>query len=130
MPLHKFGTKPPRREEVRTQPISVFWKVLSYVTHQPKRLLGGVKFEIFAQNVIAIQPKATNTLTLGLGVEMTVGVCLISLRQSIKELKCGLQNKVVSDDVVNDIIVSIQNNSDSVVTINAGDSLCYVNYLR
>ena len=128
-PLHKFGTKPTRQAEVRTQPLQVHWKITRGVTHNPVRLLGGVRWEIFAQNVITIQPKTTTTLTLGLGVEMSAGLCLISLKQSIKEQRCSLQNEVVSDDVVDDIIVTIQNNSDSVVTINAGDSLCRVNYL-
>jgi len=129
-PLHKFITKPTRQAEVRTQPISVSWKVKSNVTHAPKRQRGGLRWEIFAQNVITIQPRATNTLLLGLGVEMTGGVCLVSLRQSIKERRCSLQDGEVSEDVVDDIIVSIQNNSDSLVTINGGESLCYVNYIQ
>ena len=128
-PIHKFGTKPTRPVEVRTQPVSVFWKITSGVTRTPVRQLGGLRWEIFAQNDITIQPKAANTLRLGLGVEMSAGLCLVSLRQSIKERRCSLLDGVISEDVVvDDIIVSIQNNSDSAVTINQGDSLCFVNY--
>jgi hypothetical protein len=49
----------------------------------------------------------------------------VSLKQTLKIKRCSLQDGVVSE-TVDDIIVTIQNNSDNEVTINAGDSLCFV----
>ena len=49
----------------------------------------------------------------------------VSLKQDLKIKRCSLQDGVVSE-TVDDIIVTIQNNSDTVVTINARDSLCFV----
>jgi len=85
--------------------------------HRPIRLLGSLRWEMFSQNDVTIPPKGTITLDLGLGVRITRGVCLISL----KERRCTLQ-----DGIVEDIIIIIQNNSDSEVTINKG--LVYINY--
>src|SRR6218665_1828174 len=127
MPIHKMGfTKPVIERYERTQPTSVHW-VPKEVTHSPNRLLGGLRWEMFSQNGINIPSKGTIALQLGLGVKMTRGICLISLRQYIKEKGCSLQNAIVAENV-DDIIISIQNYSDSDVTINKGDSLCYVNY--
>jgi len=82
---------------------------------------------MFFQNDINILSKGTIALQLGLGVRMTRVICLISLRQYIKEKGCNLHNAIVAENVDN-IIINIQNYSDSDVTINKGDSLCYVNY--
>jgi len=64
-------------------------------------------------------------LELGLGIRITRGMCLITLRQYIKDKRYSLQNPIVAEDV-DDIIIIIQNISDSDVTINRCDSLCYV----
>lgn len=125
MPVHKFVRKY-TQEIKRVQPNSVFW-IPKQVTHSPIRLNGGLKWEIFAQNNINIQPKGIFTAILGFGVRMTRGLCLISLRQDLKLKRLSLQDGVVSEDV-DDIIITIQNNSDSIITINAGQSLCFINY--
>jgi hypothetical protein len=49
----------------------------------------------------------------------------ISLRQDLKIKRLSLHNGVVSESV-DDIIITIQNNSDEAVTVNAGESLCFV----
>jgi len=77
-------TKPVIERHERTQPTSVHW-VSKEVMHSPIRQLGGLRWEIFSQNVITIPPKGTIALEIGLGVRMSRGVCLISLRQYIKE---------------------------------------------
>jgi hypothetical protein len=53
------------------------------------------------------------------------GVCLVSLRQNLKVKRCSLHDGFVAEPV-DDIIVTIQNNSDVAVTILKGDSLCFV----
>jgi len=125
MPVHKFITKPERRH-VRTQPESVHWAPKE-VTHRPLRQNGGLRWEIFSQQLITIQPGGIFMAVLGFGVRMTRGICLVSLRQELKQKRCSLHDGTVSEDV-DDIIITIQNNSDSIITILEGDSLCYVNY--
>ena len=125
MPVHKFIMKA-QTKNTRTQPDSVNWRPRD-VLHKPIRKNGGLRWEIFAQQPISIQPGKTFTAALGFGVEMTRGMCLISLRQELKLKRCSLQDGTVSEDVA-DIIITIQNNSESAVIINEGDSLCYINY--
>ena len=125
MPVHKFITRA-EIETSRTQPDSVIWMPRD-VLHKPIRQKGGLRWEIFAQQPILIQPGKTLTATLGFGVRMTRGICLISLRQELKLKRCSLQDGTVSEDV-EDIIITIQNNSESEVVINEGDSLCYIIY--
>ena len=122
MPVHKFITK---QRRARIQPNSVHW-IPKEVTHNPIRQNKGLRWEIFSQQLITIQPGKTFTAVLGLGVQMTKGICLASLKQEIKEKKCSLQDGVIAS--TEDIIVTIQNNSDHEVIINEGDSLCYVSY--
>lgn len=126
MPIHKFITKRNSPRRARTQPKSVVW-LPKEVTHKAIRQQGTQRWEIFAQRAITIQPRSSVSQELGFGVRITRGVCLISLRQAIKEKRCSLQDGTISEDV-QDIVITIQNNSDSVVTLNEGDSLCYINY--
>ena len=129
-PLHKFITKPTRPSVVRTQPKSVHWTLASKeaATYKPLRQRGGLRWEIFAQRAITIQPGETETLALGLGVRMTRGMCLVSLRQEIVEKGCTLREGGTVSGNVADIVIVIQNDSDSVVSVNEGDSLCYIDY--
>jgi len=119
MPIHKFITK--RRHE----PPAIRWRVRE-TTHMPAQIHSS-KWEIFAQRDIKIKPSSSVTLALAFGVQMTRGMCSISLRQRLKEMRCSLQDGVVSENV-EDILVTIQNNSDTIVTINEEDSICYINY--
>jgi hypothetical protein len=117
MPVHKFITKH-THDAVRWLP--------GETTYSPIQI-EGMKWEVFAQKLVTVQPKSSVTLGLGLGVLMTRGLCFISLRQDLKEKRCSLQDGAVSEDVDN-IIITIQNNSDCPVIINEGDSLCYVTH--
>jgi hypothetical protein len=83
------------------------------------------RWEIYAQESFTIQPRASFTAILRFGVIIRRGIVFASLKQDLKIKRCSLQDGVVSE-TVDDIIVTIQNNSDTAVTINAGDSLCFV----
>jgi hypothetical protein len=117
MPVHKFITK--------RASVQIKW-LPKEVSHTPTQLDGN-RWEVFAQKVVTISHRSSVTLALGLGVSMARGMCFISLRQNLKEKRCSLQDGTVSEDVDN-IIVTIQNNSDSPVIINEEDSLCYVTF--
>jgi dUTPase len=128
MPVHKFITEPGREIQL-LQPDSIHW-LPQKVKHNPIRQSGGLRWEIFAQSTITIQPKGTHMTELGFGVRMTgEGLCLLSLSKDLKQKQCCLQDGSVTFDV-DDIIVTIENKSDSLVTINEGQSLCYIIFCK
>ena len=118
MPLHKFITK------YDDETVNWFPKQVKYppVRHSQN------KWRIFTQDSITIQPRGTFTAVLAFGVTMdTNGICLVSLKQDLKQKRLSLQDGTVSEDV-DDIIITLQNNSNSEVTIAEGQSFCFVNY--
>ena len=118
MPVHKFIHKCQRREEP-----PVVYRPQSDLQYPPQARNG--RWEIYAQESSTIQPRSYVTAILKFGVLIRRGMVFVSLKQDLKIKRCSLQDGVVSE-TVSDIIVTIQNNSDEGVTINAGDSLCYV----
>ena len=118
MPVHKFITKHERRP-----PAPIRWLLHESLTHPANPLPG--KWEIFTQQALTIQPRVALTISLKMGVLLIRGVCIVSLRQSLKEQRCSLQDGFVAESV-DDIIVTIQNNSDTAVNITEGESLCFV----
>lgn len=120
MPIHKFIHK-----YERPPPAPVKWLQHENLAHPVNPLPR--KWEIFSQEQITIHPRLAITLSLGIGVLIIRGVCSVSLRQTLKEKRCSLQDGFVAESVDN-IIVTIQNNSDNVVNISAGESLCFVSH--
>ena len=118
MPIHKFITK-----YERPPPAPVKWVPHENLAHPAEPLHG--KWEIFAQQSLTIQPRVALTISLKMGIRLIRGVCSVSLRQGLKEKKCSLQDGFVAESV-DDIIVTIQNNSDVAVNIAEGESLCFV----
>jgi hypothetical protein len=120
MPIHKFIHK---YERPPSAPVK--WIPHENLAYPAKPLPG--KWEIFTQNELSILPRSVTTLTLGIGVQLMRGVCSVSLRQLLKEKRCSLQDGFVAESV-DDIIVTIQNNSDAAVCIVEGESLCFVTH--
>lgn len=118
MPVHKFINKYQRREE----PPAVH-RPHSDLQYPPSARNG--RWEVYAQESFTIQPRSSFTAILKFGVLIRRGMVFVSLKQDLKVKRCSLQDGVVSE-TVDDIIVTIQNNSETTVTINAGDSLCFV----
>jgi hypothetical protein len=118
MPIHKFITK-----RNRPDPPPVVYRPHEGLQYPPAPRPG--RYEVFAQEQFTIQPRTSFTAILKFGVIIRSGMVFVSLRQDLKIKRLSLQDGVVSE-TVDDIIVTIQNNSDVAVTINAGDSLCYV----
>ena len=115
---HKFGNK-----VLRPEPPQVVYKPHENLQHPPiPRLL---KYEIFAQENFTVEPKSTITLVLKFGVIVRSGLVFCSLNQNLKLKKLSLQNSIIAESV-DDIVITIQNNSDVVVTIAVGDSICFV----
>jgi hypothetical protein len=120
MPIHKFI-----RKYERPLPVPVKWLQHENLAHPAKPL--PAKWEILAQHSLTIQPRLAITLSLGIGVRLIRGVCSVSHRQTLKEKRCSLQDGFIAESV-DDIIITIQNNSDAVVNIEAGESLCFVSH--
>jgi hypothetical protein len=68
-------------------------------------------------------------LTLQIGVNLSMGVVLISLDDKLKAVRCSLMNESVAAPSHN-IITTIQNNSDKSAKINKGDELCYLSFIN
>jgi hypothetical protein len=120
MPIHKFITK-----HERPPPAPIRWLQHENLAHPAEPLPG--KWEIFTQQSLTIQPRFALTISLRMGLRLTRGVCLVSLRQSLKEKRCSLQDGFIAESV-DDIIVTIQNNSDVAVNIVEGECLCFVTH--
>ena len=126
-PLHKFGTKPAYSKNFPINPVE--WLPKKGVMYIPVKQQGSQVWEIYAQREITINRKETETLELGLGVRMTRGWCQVSLSQEIRASGCGLRDDVVSKNA-EDIVITILNDSDSEVTVNEGDLLCFVRHTQ
>lgn len=117
-PIHKFIHKYQRLPEAP----------IVYRPHQDLQYPAVARpgrYEIFAQETFTVQPRSSFTAILKFGVIVRSGMVFVSLKQDLKVKRLSLQDGVVSE-TVDDIIVTIHNNSDVPVTVNAGDSLCFV----
>src|ERR1043165_2861064 len=124
-PIHKFIWKPASPKIFLINPIE--WLLKKEVSWPPVKQPGRVSYEIFAQREIAIEPKREVTLEIGLGVRMTKGWCGLTLGEEILASGCSLRGDgVVAEKYVEDIVITIVNDSASVVAIAAGDLLCIV----
>ena len=119
-PIHKFIHK-----HKRPTPAAVKWLPHENLAHPAKQLNG--KWIISMQQSLTIQPKAALPIKLKIGLRLFQGVCSVSLKQSLKEKRCSLQDGIIAESV-DDIIVTIQNNSKDAVNIVEGESLCFVTH--
>src|ERR1043165_4591649 len=124
-PMHKFIWKPARPKIFLIN--SVEWLPRKELAYIPAKQPGRASYEIFAQREITIEPKREVTLETGLGVRMTKGWCGVTLGQEILASGCVLRGEgIVDEKYVEDIVITIVNDSASVVVIAAGDLLCIV----
>ena len=84
-------------------------------------------WEIFIQEDIKLNPKEVKQIQLGLEFIMSEGVVLASLSNSLKFKHCKLQNEVSLEDA-EDIVITLMNNLNEVVNIQASELLCRVCY--
>ena len=123
-PLHKFITKPPRPKIFLINPVE--WLPKKELTRVPVRQPGSQIWDIFAQRTITIEPRETVTLELGLGVRMRKGWCPVYLGQEIRARGCVIQGEGNVFKNTTEIVITILNESDSIVVINEGDPFCLV----
>jgi hypothetical protein len=122
MPIHKFIRKQPR---VPTKPpVAVVWHPYENLEH-PSIQLDEFKWLVYSQEDITITPHNNNMLALKLGVNLSMEVVFISLDNKLKAARCSLMNESIAAPT-NNIITTIQNNSDKIVTINKGEEICYL----
>ena len=102
----------------------VWWKP-GEVIYNPRKL-DPMTWKILCQENIDILPEKSVLIALSFGVEMSEGATMISLDESLKRLKCGLQNEIES---TSDITIIILNNSTETVSISPGRDLCLLRYV-
>jgi dUTPase len=122
-PIHKFIWKPP--PQTITNPVE--WLPKKDLQYIPVRQHGSQRWDIFAQREITIQPNETAAIETGLGVRMTRGWCGVTLEQKILASGCVLRGDgVVTENAADGIVITIVNDSASVVTIPEGAPVCIV----
>ena len=84
---------------------------------------------VYAQEDMTVASHGSNMLTLQIGVNLSMGVVLISFYDKLKVARCSLMNESVAAPSPN-IITTIQNNSDKTVKINKGDEICYLTFIN
>ena len=126
MPIHKFIHKCPRVPS--RPPVAVVWHPYEDLQHPPVQL-DEFKWLVYAQKDITVVPHGSNMLTLQIGVNLSMGIVLISLDHKLKASRCSLMNESVAAPTSN-IITTIQNNSDKIVKINKGDEICYLTFIN
>ena len=123
MNIHKFNTKPKT-----IPPKTIHWRPLREVKY-PALKINSITWEIFSQQDIKLKPKETKQLQLGLGFEMSQGVVLVALANSLKNKRCSLQNEVSLEDS-EDIVITITNNSNEIADIQESELLCRICYKK
>ena len=104
----------------------VWWKP-GEVIYNPRKL-DPVTWKILCQENIEILPEKSVLIALSFGVEMSEGATMVSLDESLKRLKCGLQNEIVLEST-SDITIIILNNSTETVSVSPGRDLCLLRYV-
>jgi hypothetical protein len=69
------------------------------------------------------------TIEFKFGVEMSFDVIIGSLMQQLKKMNLSIQNESIVE-TIDDIVISIQNNSNNDIIIKAGDALYYLAYMN
>ena len=123
MNIHKFNKKPKT-----TPPKTIHWRPLREVKY-PAIKVNSITWEIFSQEDIKLKPKEAKQFQLGLGFIMSQGSVLTGLANSLKNKRCSLQNEVSLEDVEN-IVITLTNNSNEIVDIQENKLLCRVCYKK
>ena len=110
MNIHKFNAKP---KIIPSKTIQ--WRLLREVKY-PAGKVNPMTWEIFSQQEIKLDPREVKQIQLGLGVMRSEGVVLTALANFLKYKWCSLQNEVNLEDV-EDIVITVMNNSSEVVDI-------------
>ena len=71
-------------------------------------------WKILYQGNIEILPGKNVLIALSFGVEMSEGGTMVSLDESLKRLKCGLQNEIVLESTSDITIIILNNSTDTV----------------
>ena len=121
MNIHKFNVKPKT-----TLPKTIQWRPLQDVKY-PARKVNPMTREIVSQQEIKLDPKEVKQMRLGFAFMMCEGVVLAALANSLKYKWCSLQNEVNIENV-EDIMITLTNNSSEIVNIQEHELLCHVCY--
>jgi hypothetical protein len=105
MPLiHKFIRRPAPPSK---PPVAVLWYPAEDLEY-PAQRISDYKWKIFAQENLTITPHSTKTIVLQFGVDMQIGVIIVSLYQEFKKMKCSIQNESVVENTRQYCYISMQ----------------------
>ena len=124
--VHKFIRH--RRERLPRNINHIEWKPSPSLKYPPEKMTPAT-WLVYCQEKLTIKPQSTKTISLGLGVEMSSGSVIASLKQNLRLLNCSLQNGTLVESV-SDIVITVQNNSSADLVIVPGQELCYVHYTK
>lgn len=124
MPVYKFIK---RCSRIPRNVSRIEWKPAPSLTYPPGKMTGAT-WVIYCQENMIIKPGSTKSISLGLGVEMSSGSVLISLKQDLRLQRCSLLNETLLENV-KDIVITMQNNSSIDLVIAPGQELCYVHHI-
>ena len=123
MNIHKLSTKTKQPKASKT----IKWIIPSEIKKYVKKVNLDT-WEVYSQEEdIKIQPKEVKPLMLGIGFIKSVGIVFNSLPNSLRKKRCSLQNEVNLEDTI-DIMTTIANNSNDVVSIKKNELLSIVCY--
>ena len=123
MNIHKLNLKPKTNP-----PTTIQWRPLQKVKC-PAQKVNSMTWEIFSQEDIKLDPREVKQIRLGLGFIMSEGVVLVALANSLKCKRCSLQNEVNLKDV-EDIVITLTNNSNEIIEIREHELLCRACYKK
>ena len=123
MNIYKLNVKPKT-----IPPKTIKWRLLREVKY-PAQKVNPMTLEIFSQEDVKLNPKEVKQLRLGFRLMMCEGVVLARLANSLKYKRCSLQNEVNLEDV-EDIVITLTNNSNEIVDIKEHELLCCVCYKK
>jgi hypothetical protein len=126
MHVHKFGTK--FKSDNERQPLTIRWRPVMNLLFSPEKL-NPTTWQIFCQEKITFKRKEAKTVSIAFGVEMSDGMVLVSLNQLLKSKQCSMLDASLIESV-EDIIVTITNNSETNVLIQPGEKLCCIHYVN
>ena len=127
--IHKYSTNINRPED---RPI--MWRFHQDAEHMSIQY-SSYKFGFLAQQDLTIQPRTAPGLTkssilmiqIPIGCTLRRGLVFVTLKNDHRLKGLLIPDGVISESVEN-IVVSLQNNSDSVVTIQKGEQIGYITH--
>ena len=125
-----LGTKRPSSGAHLHSPatgMTLRWILPTDIKNRPVKI-NSKTWEVFCQETFVVPSKTSKTIKLPIGIELSDGVVIASLAQSIKMQKCYLLNEFTMEST-NNLLITLHNNAEKDVVVTEGTKMCHVSYL-